>query len=317
MSRACTFCAMLPASVEIDVLGERFGICESCEEGLDLAVEHDPVSVHGAPCVHRWAGHVLRENMSARNRDYLWQHDDTYHDEIQDRRDRHVLRELCPCERCIDYRAGADILAAKRSGDFVRLGQLLASPGAPGKAVIAEWLAAEETRQGTIEDDGRFRASPSCDLDFIESLPPDDLIYGTDGELRLPKEEAKRLRLAHRESTKAPPIKPGSLRDQALKKIGLVGPPGPRERRMSEYEREVRGLQDRLQRAYWRDFTAMSTFCAEEKFGVFLRDVARRRQLCAVDEIFHPEGGYYDSIWWVELSTGECHVIPELPPGDW
>lgn len=313
----CTFCAMLPASVDIDVRGERFGVCLSCQEGLCLAADHDPNAVFGWECVHLWACHVWRENTSVANRDYNWRHDQTFHVELQDRLDRHVLRELCPCPRCRVWRVGGQLLAAKRAGDWVRLGQLLAGPDVPGRSVFAEWAASEETRQGTIDPDGRFRASATGDLKCIESLPVDDLIYGTDGELRLPKEEAKRLRLANRDGNASPPVKPGSLRDLALKKVQLAGPPGPRDQRLNEDQREVRRIEDRLQRAYWRDYTQLDKSTPEAKFAIFLRDAARRRQLCAAWEGFHPEGGYYDGPYWVELSTGECHVIPELPPGDW
>lgn len=317
MNARCTFCAMFPASVEIDVRGERFGICLSCEEGLELAIDHYPESVRGSACLHQWACEVWRENTSARNRNYDWRHDQTFQVELQDRLDRKVLRELCPCPQCRVHRVGGQFLDAKRAGNGVRLQELLSGPDVPGRAIFAEWAAREETRQGTISAQGRFQASPTCDVSFIESLPADELIHGTDGELRLPKDEAKRLRLEKRAGTMSPPVLPGSLRDQAMKKVQLAGRPGPRELRMSEDQREARGIQDRLQRAYWRDRSRIDSNDADERFRIFLKDVARRRQLCAVWEGFHPEGGYYDGIYWVELSTGECHVIPDLPKGDW
>jgi hypothetical protein len=212
---------------------------------------------------------------------------------------------------------GGQLLAAKRAYDGFRFRELLAGPDVPGRSVLAEWAASEEARQGTTAPDGRFRASDSCDVAFIESLPPDDFIYGTDGHLRLPKEEAKRMRLANRAATVSPPVKPGGLREQALHKIQLNRRPGPRLREFSEEQREVRKIEDRLAKAYWRDRNQIDASDADERFRVFLKDVARRRQLCAVWEGFHPEGGYYDGIYWVELSTGECHVIPAVPPGDW
>jgi hypothetical protein len=304
MTALCTFCATVSAKGEVDICGEWFGLCLACEMGLNGASHRWPLAVAGWPCVHRWAAHVA--DVSPYNRF-----------EIRDRMDRHVLRELCPCERCRVHRSGREILDAKKALDGHRLRELLAGPDVPGRAEFAEHAAREENRHGSIDPDGRFRAAATCDVAFIESLPPDELIYGTDGGLRLPKDEAVRLRLVNRAAMACPPVKPGSLRDQVLHKIKLAGPPGPGLARMNQYERDVRQIQDRLQKAYWRDFRQMVLGDEAERFQIFLKDVRRRRQLCAVDEIFHPEGGYYDGPYWVELATGECHVISDLPPGDW